>query len=64
MKKVYEQPTLAIEDFVTEEVMAYNNAFASKTYVMGETDWKFLETGESGSMGNVLQSVDFSDFNN
>lgn len=62
MRKSYEKPNLAIEEFVTEAVMNRENALHSLTYNLNGTTWDFLEVGETGSKNNVLNSVTYSDF--
>lgn len=58
MKKIYRKPNLAIESFVTEEVMSKTNALESSTYTDSGQTWDFIAVGD----GNMLNSVDYSDF--
>ena len=69
MKKIYEKPNLAIENFVTDEVMGTReNALRSDTYSIAGHDWDFLSAGDAnGTNGhtqrnNVLNGVDYTSF--
>ena len=65
MKKIYRKPNLAIESLATEEIMANNkNALASAAVVLNGNEWKFLTVDGSGNgTGNMLNSIDYTQFN-
>lgn len=60
MKKIYRKPNLAIESFATENVMTSDNALISQTITLNGQEFGFLNIGE----GNVLNSIDYTQFNN
>ena len=63
MKKIYKKPNLAIESLATEEVMAGENALVSQAVTLNGQEWTFLTVDGSNGTGNVLNSIDYQQFN-
>ena len=64
MKKMYKKPNLAIESLATEEVMSGENALVSQAVTLNGTTWEFLTVNGTNGTVNMLNSIDYHDFNN
>lgn len=61
MKKIYKKPYVAIESFVSEEIMTGIEPNALSTVTVTDElghEWNFI------SEDNVLNSINYSEFNN
>lgn len=58
MKKIYKKPDVAIEGFVSEEIMIQEqNALSDVKITDSGQEWEFLTGGS-----NVLNSINYEDF--
>lgn len=69
MKRIYNKPVLEVESFVTEEIMENFNPQNVLSYGAAATDAGYSETGgnfikfdDANNNGQVLNSVNYSDF--
>ena len=70
MKRIYNKPVLEVESFVTEEIMENFNPENVLSYGAAATDAGYSESGNfisfqdvNGNNGQVLNSIDYNDFN-
>ena len=73
MKRIYDKPVLEIESFVTEEIMenfnpqnvlSYGSAATDAGYGADPTSGNFITFNNADTNGQVLNSVDYSEFAN
>lgn len=65
MKKIYKKPTLLLEQFATEEIMSQQeNVLSTIDMVNGDFDAYSGTIKFDTNNGNVLNSIDYSQFTN